>query len=97
MQISRNSKKYNQQLQLCTKFKIVLLIILYFQLGMSFEFRAASIQVSPETINTISQYTFTMNRQWTNTLEATSWNTEPVPLDADIIVEFPSEYKLTGN
>lgn len=55
------------------------------------------MSVNPTTINTLAQYTVTLQRQFTQDIASTPWNTQLVPAGSQLIVNFPVEFIFSGN
>lgn len=62
----------------------------------AFEFKAPYVSVNPTTINTLAQYTMSLQRQFTQDISSTPWNTQLVPAGAQLTVTFPIEFVLSG-
>jgi hypothetical protein len=50
------------------------------------------MELSSYTIRDSSTYTFTLARNIDNNFAQTPWNSEPVPVGANITIQFPSEF-----
>ena len=71
------------------------LILTY--VGFSFQFKAVSVSGTPLTINTTAQYTITAQRQYTQFLFNTPYNTQLVPSGSNLSIIFPQQYTLSGS
>ena len=65
--------------------QIVISLFTFLSCSVAFEFKSPTVTAMPLTINTPAQYLFYIQRQYTQNVQPTPYNTELVPAGSKII------------